>query len=146
MKSMRSQTSSTRRFPRRAKVFADRSEVICRSIGAEPSIMNWIETDMPNLLIYDFEDLNVTGPGLPGDEGMTNQERTDFESMWKEDEDISQATEATLQIDMELGRASTSLFAASRKRCCGSGRSTKRRVQRTNARPWHVRAGAPRIP
>lgn len=67
--------------------------------------MNWIETDMPNLLIYDFEDLNVTGPGLPGDEGMTNQKRTDFESMWKEDEDISQATEATLQIDMELGRA-----------------------------------------
>lgn len=87
------------------QVFADRSEVIFRSIGAETSIMNWIETDMPNLLIYDFDDLNVTGTGLPSDEGMTDQERTDFESMWKEDDDISQATEATLQIDMELGRA-----------------------------------------
>jgi hypothetical protein len=87
------------------QVFAERSEVIFSSIGAETSIINWIESDMPKLLAYEFDDLNVTGAGLPGDEGMNNQERTDFESMWKEDEAITRATEDTLQIDVELGRA-----------------------------------------
>jgi hypothetical protein len=87
------------------EVFAERSEAIFTSIGTETSIINWIETDMPKLLTYEFDDLNVTGAGLPGDGGMTDQERADFESMWKEDEAISRATEATLQIDTELGRA-----------------------------------------
>jgi hypothetical protein len=36
---------------------------------------------------------------------LNKQARTDFESMWKEDEAITRATEVTLQIDMELGRA-----------------------------------------
>ena len=36
---------------------------------------------------------------------MTEQARTNFESMWRADEAISQATAATLQIDGELGRA-----------------------------------------
>lgn len=87
------------------EVFAERSEEIFASIGAETSIVNWIETDMPKLLTYEFDDLNVTGAGLPGDGGMTDQERTNFESRWKEDEAISQATKATLQVDGELGRA-----------------------------------------
>jgi hypothetical protein len=86
------------------QVFAERSEVIFSSIGAETSIINWIESDMPKLLAYEFDDLNVTGAGLPSDEGMNNQARTDFD-MWKEDEAITRATEVTLQIDMELGRA-----------------------------------------
>jgi hypothetical protein len=87
------------------EVFEERSEDIFASIGAETSIVNWIETDMPKLLTYEFDDLNVTGAGLPGDGGMGTEARLNFESMWKEDEAISRATEATLQIDAELGRA-----------------------------------------
>jgi len=87
------------------EVFAERSEVIFASIGTETSIVNWIETDMPKLLTYEFDDLNVTGAGLPGNEEMDDQTRINFESMWKEDEVISQATETTLQIDAELGHA-----------------------------------------
>lgn len=86
------------------EVFAERSEDIFTSIGAETSIVNWIGVDMPKLLTHEFNDLDV-GAGLPGDEGMTNQERADFKSMWKEDEAITRATEATLQIDAELGGA-----------------------------------------
>ena len=87
------------------EVFAERSGEIFASIGAKTSITNWIEADTPKLLIYEFDDLNVTGAGLPGDEGMADQARTNFESMWRADEAISHATEATLQIDAELGRA-----------------------------------------
>jgi hypothetical protein len=86
-------------------VFKDRGEAIFAAIGVEPSLVNWVEADMPNLLRDRLDDLNVTGAGLPNGGGMTEDGRDKFKSAWSEDESISQATVAVLGTDMELGHA-----------------------------------------
>jgi hypothetical protein len=86
-------------------VFETRGEAIFAAIGEGTSLRNWVETDMPNLLRSRFDDLNVTGAGLPNGGGMTENGREKFESAWNEDESISQATVAVLEIDVALGHA-----------------------------------------
>ena len=76
---------------------------------------------------------------------MTEEARTKFELMWKEDEPITQATKATLQIDAELGRAIDLAVHRLEEAMLRIGRKYKRRVRRTDARLWHVRTRASRI-
>jgi hypothetical protein len=87
------------------KVFEERGDAIFASIGEGTTLINWVESDFPNLLHGRFDDLGVTGTGLPGGGGMSPLGREKFGSAWKNDSAITTASEAVLETDAALGRA-----------------------------------------
>jgi hypothetical protein len=86
-------------------VFKERGDAIFVSIGEETTLVNWVESDLPNLLRGRFDDLNVTGTGLPNSGGMSAVGRENFESAWKSDPTVANATKAVLETDAALGNA-----------------------------------------
>lgn len=89
------------------EVFGNRGEAVLNSIGQETSLVNWVETDTPAFLRGEFDDLQVTGVGLPGDAEFSSEDQKSFEEAWKGDEEIERATQEMLKIDTALGAALT---------------------------------------